>query len=432
MFRLGRRGTGEKSIYYGWPILAVAALAMVGTLPGRTQGLGLVTESLLRDLRMDRITYATINLWGTLIGAAFCLPCGRLIDRFGSRIVLTSVLFALGATVVAMSWVSSTVGLCTAVTLTRGFGQSALSVVSLALVGKWFARRLNQAMGVYSLLIGVGFIAAFPSVGQAVLRFGWRETWAGIGWVLLLILMPLAWFLVRDQPEDQGLGLDGDSVAQKPHYSDYTLLEALHSPAFWVFSLSSSVFGLVYSGIALFNESILAERGFDASTYHAVLAISAFFGLLANFGGGWLASRWSIQRLMGVGMAVLGGAVVALPLVRTLAHVVLYGVTMGVAGGVVTVVFFSVWGQAFGRAYLGRIQGSAQMMTVIASAIGPLLLAETLRRTGSYNSLFYGLAGIVAILGIGCWFVRMPSRESTGRSAAPQAQPVSQPIRRSD
>jgi MFS family permease len=242
----------------------------------------------------------------------------------------------------------------------------------------------------------------------------------------------LAWFLVRDQPEDQGLGLDGDSVAQKPHYSDYTLLEALHSPAFWVFSLSSSVFGLVYSGIALFNESILAERGFDASTYHAVLAISAFFGLLANFGGGWLASRWSIQRLMGVGMAVLGGAVVALPLVRTLAHVVLYGVTMGVAGGVVTVVFFSVWGQAFGRAYLGRIQGSAQMMTVIASAIGPLLLAETLRRTGSYNSLFYGLAGIVAILGIGCWFVRMPSRESTGRSAAPQAQPVSQPIRRSD
>ena len=423
MFRLRSRDTGQKSIYYGWSILALAALAMVGTLPGRTQGLGLVTESLLRDLHIDRVTYATINLWGTLIGAAFCLPCGRLIDRFGSRIVLTSVLFALGATVVAMSWVTSTPSLCIAVTLTRGFGQSALSVVSLALVGKWFARRLNQAMGVYSLLIGVGFIAAFPSVGQAVLRFGWRDTWAGIGWVLLLVMMPLAWFLVRDQPEDEGLGLDGDSVAQKPHFSDHTLLEALQSPAFWVFSLSSSVFGLVYSGIALFNESILAERGFNASTYHAVLAISAFVGLLANFGGGWLASRWSIQRLMGVGMAVLGGAVVALPLVRTLAQVVLYGVTMGIAGGVVTVVFFSVWGQAFGRAHLGRIQGCAQMMTVLASAVGPLLLAETLRRTGSYNSIFYGLAGIVAILGIGCWCVRMPSRDSS---------PIQLAVRRSD
>jgi len=328
----------------------------------------------------------------------------------------------LGATVVAMSWVNGMMGLSVTVTLTRGFGQSALSVVSLALVGKWFARRLNQAMGVYALLVGVGFIAAFPSVGQAVLRFGWRGPWAGIGWVLLLILTPLAWFLVRDQPEDQGLELDGDDAGQKPLLSDSTLFEALSSPAFWVFSLSSSVFGLVYSGIALFNESILAERGFDASTYHAVLAISAFVGLLANFGGGWLASRWSIQRLMGVGMAVLGAALIALPLVRTRTHVVLYGVTMGAAGGVVTVVFFSVWAQAFGRTHLGRIQGCAQMMTVFASAIGPLLLAETLRRTGSYDSIFYGLAGVVAILGISSWCVRMPSREAIGQSAEPQVQ----------
>src|SRR5580658_8674224 len=94
--------TERKPIYYGWTILVIAALAMIGTLPGRTQGLGLVTESLLRDLHMDRVTYATINLWGTLIGAAFCLPCGRLLDRFGSRIVLTSVTLGLGITVVGM------------------------------------------------------------------------------------------------------------------------------------------------------------------------------------------------------------------------------------------------------------------------------------------------------------------------------------------
>ena len=410
--------TGSRSIYYGWAILVVAALAMVGTLPGRTQGLGLVTESLLRDLHTDRVTYATINLWATLIGAAFCLPYGRLIDRLGSRIAMTSTLLALGATVVVMSRVTSTFGLCIAITLTRGFGQSALSVESLALVGEWFARKLNQAMGVYSLLVGIGFIAAFPSVGQAVLRFGWRGTWAVVGGVLLIILMPLAWFLVRDQPEDEGLALDGDDGAQACQSSDFTLREALLTPAFWVFSLSSSVFGLVYSGIALFNESILAERGFDASTYHLVLAISALVGLLANFGGGWLASRWPIQRLMGLGMAVLGGALIALPLVQTQLQVVLYGVTMGAAGGVVTVVFFSVWGQAFGRTHLGRIQGSAQTMTVLASAVGPLLLAETFRRTGSSDSLFYGLAGIVAILGISSWYVRMPSRVATWQAAA--------------
>jgi MFS family permease len=298
------------------------------------------------------------------------------------------------------------------VTLTRGFGQSALSVVSLALVGKWFARRLNLAMGVYSLLVGIGFMTAFPGVGQAVLHFGWRATWAAVGWTLLAILLPAGWLLVRDRPEDRGATLDGDKTPQPGGLIDLTLWDALRSPAFWVFALSSSVFGLVYSGISLFNESILVERGFDASTYHTVLAISALLGLLANFGGGWLATYWHIQRVMGLGMAALGGALVGLPFVRTFAHVALYGITMGIAGGIVTVVFFSVWGQAFGRSHLGRIQGCAQMMTVLASAVGPLLLAETLRKTGSYDPIFYGLAALVAVLGITSWTIRMPRRQA--------------------
>ena len=56
-------------VYYGWVVLGVAALAMVGTLPGRTQGLGLITEPLLRDLGLSRVDYAQINLVATLIGA---------------------------------------------------------------------------------------------------------------------------------------------------------------------------------------------------------------------------------------------------------------------------------------------------------------------------------------------------------------------------
>ena len=400
----------RQSIYYGWANLVIAALAMVGTLPGRTQGLGLVTEPLIAELHIDRVTYAGINLWATLTGAVFCLPFGRLTDHFGCRIVLTGVLLSLGGTVLVMSHTVGLLALCITITLTRGFGQSALSVVSLALVGKWFARRLNFAMGVYSLLVGLGFIAAFPGVGHAVLTLGWRTAWFGVGLALLVVLAPLAWLLVRNNPEEWGLRVDGSSANSDPRLSDLTLGKALASPAFWVFALSSSIFGLVYSGISLFNQSIFEQRGFDATTYHTVLAVSTLLGLLANFGGGWLASRWPIQRLMGTGMAVLAAAVFGLPLVRTYTHVMLYGVAMGVSGGVVTVVFFSAWGQVFGRTHLGRIQGCAQMMTVFASAIGPLLLAETLRQTGSYDLMFYSLSLVVAILGVSSWYVPLPLR----------------------
>ena len=402
----------RRTVYRGWTNLGLAAAAMVATLPGRTQGLGLVTEPLIADLGIDRVAYAEVNLWATLVGAAFCIPCGRLLDRFGSRIVLTTVLLALGVTVVAMSAASGLVALAVAVTLTRGFGQSALSVASLALVGKWFARRLDVAMGVFSVLVGIGFIAAFPAVGQAALAFGWRPAWLAVGAVQILLIAPLAWLFVRDDPETAGLVVDGDEAAAERDGSptDLTVWEALQTAAFWMFALSSSLFGLVYSGIALFNQSILEERGFDATTFHQVLVISTLVGLVANFAGGVLAARWPIQRVMGLGMAVLACALVGLPAVRTTLHVVLYGVAMGVAGGVVTVVFFSVWGRVFGRSHLGRIQGCAQMMTVFASAAGPLLLAETLARTGSYAGIFYGLAVVVVALGLGCWWVALPSR----------------------
>ena len=73
---------GDRSrVYYGWVMLGLAAAAMVGTLPGRTQGLGLVTEPLLAELRIGRIDYAQLNLWATLIGSVFAVGVGRFLDR---------------------------------------------------------------------------------------------------------------------------------------------------------------------------------------------------------------------------------------------------------------------------------------------------------------------------------------------------------------
>jgi sugar phosphate permease len=407
-------GLARLPIYYGWVNLAVAALAMVGTLPGRTQGLGLITESLLKDLQIDRVAFAQINLWATLIGAIFCFGIGKLIDRAGSRIVLTIVVLALGAVVLLMSGVRSVLWLAVLITLTRGLGQSALSVISLTMVGQWFVRRLSLAMGVYTVVMSIGFMIAFPVVGAIVISNGWRAAWSGVGGALLLGLAPLGWLLVRHTPETSGLALDGETGSdEKPNESitGFSLWQALRTPAFWVFALSSSVYGLIASGIALFNESILAERGFDAAMYHRTLVITALTALAGNFLGGWMAEKWTMNRLMALAMALLAGSLVALPHVRTELHVVAYAVVMGIAGGFVIVLFFSFWSRAFGRVHLGKIQGAAQSLTVLASAVGPLLLAQCVARTGSYAMMFYVLSLVVVALGISAWFVSIPNQD---------------------
>ena len=397
--------------YYGWVNVFMAALAMVGTLPGRTQGLGLITEQLLADLQIDRVVFARMNLWATLIGALFCLGVGRLIDRFGSRIVLTIVTVALATVVLLMSGAQSVMTVAILITLTRGFGQSALSVVSITMVGKWFVRRLNVAMAVYTVVLSVGFMLAFPLIGALVVESGWRQTWWIVGIALMLGLAPLAWLLVRKSPESVSLPPDVDT--SQPDETDeadlsFTFRQALLTPAFWVFGIAGAVYGLVASGIALFNESILAERGFDASTYHRSLVIVALTSLVGNFLGGWLISRGQMNRLLALAMVLLAGSLLALPHVSTQSHVAAYAVVMGLAGGFVIVIFFAVWSRAYGRTHLGKIQGGAQALTVVASAIGPLLLAESVARTGSYAAMFYILAVVVLMLALSAWFVKLP------------------------
>lgn len=409
-------GLARWPVYYGWVNLGVAAAAMVGTLPGRTQGLGLVTEPLLRDLGLDRVTYAQINLAATLVGSLFCLGIGRLVDRVGSRLVLTVLAIGLGLVVLAMSGASGVLAMLALITLTRGLGQSALSVVSLTMVGKWFARRLPLAMGVYAVVMSIGFMVAFPVVGATVLSRGWRVAWAGIGFALLLGLAPLSWLLVRRTPEAVGLQVDGDATsgpadaAVEDESSGDTLGSALRGGAFWVFALAASLYGLVASGIGLFNESILAERGFPPALYHRTLVITALVALLGNFAGGFLAERGSLRALLVTSMALLAAALIGLPHVTTEWQVSLYAVVMGVVGGFVMVVFFAFWGRAYGRAHLGRIQGAAQILTVLASAVGPLLLAQCVALTGSYAAAFYGLAAAVAALALAGVVVRLPSR----------------------
>ena len=391
------------NVSYGWTVLLLAAAAMVGTLPGRTQGLGLVTEPLIAELGIGRVEYAQLNLWATLIGAVFAIGIGRFIDRLGTRVVLTIVALALGGVVVMMSGVQSFWALAVAVTLTRALGQSALSVVSLAMVGQWFVRRIDLAMAIYSIVMSIGFMIAFPVVGSIVQSSGWRSAWLMIGVALIVVLAPMSWIIAE---ANSGIALHGAATT----FADgATWQEALSTPAFWLFAIGAALYGLVASGIGLFNESILAERGFGPDVYYQTLVVTALTALAGNFGGGWLAMRMSLPTLLSISLFVLAFGLAALPHVTTIVHVMLWATAMGLGGGLVMVLFFSVWPRVYGRKHLGSIQGAAQAMTVLASAVGPLLLAWCVELTGSYGAMFNILAAVIGVVAISALITPLPS-----------------------
>ncbi|MDZ4782641.1 MAG: MFS transporter [Planctomycetia bacterium] len=393
-------------IYYGWVNLLVAAAAMTATLPGRTHGLGMIAKPITEDgrLAINEQSFSLLNFWAILLGSLMCLPVGRAIDRLGVRGVLVAVVAALGCSVLFMSRVDQWWWFFLSLVLVRGLGQGALSVCSMAVVGKWFSRRLGPAMGVYAVLLTIGFMVSTVALGAGVAAEGWRSAWSTLG-LALLAFAPICWLLVRSGPES--IGDLGDV-----HYAplDLPLASVLRVPAFWSITLATSLFNLVWSAITLFNESILAEQGLDHDAFIMVMAVLAFSGLPTNIMAGYLAKKWPMERILAIGMAVLALTLAMFPFVTSTTTAIVYAAGLGVSGGIVTVVFFAAYGHAFGRQHLGAIQAVVQTITVFASALGPVILANLRDQFDSYAPLFLTAAGSALVAAIACWTTRLDRR----------------------
>lgn len=391
--------------YYGWMIVALAALAMVATLPGRTVGLGLITESLISEFGMTRTEYAKFNMIATLLGTAGALIAGPLTDRFGIRVTLSGTLILLGCLVMTMSQWMTAATVMAFLILTRTVGQSALSTISVTSVGKWFTTRLAIAMGVFSVIVAIGFSVAIVGAQTQIAIVGWRKVWMTIGLSVLILGLLCVALARRGESSQQASEELGNGTV-------LTLREALLTPCFWVFAIGMALYGGLIASVSLFNESILQELGFGQETFRYAMAGLMSAGLLGNMIAAWSARRIGLPRVMAVSLAILTIVMLTYARLQSDWQVITHAGIFGFCGGVFSVLFFTGFGQAFGHTHLGKIQGCAQALAVIASALGPWWLADVQQRLGSYFSAMTSAAPVFALVAICAWFTKIPSRQS--------------------
>ena len=373
-------------------ILAGAVL-MLATLPGRTQGLGLITEPLLQDLEISRFAFAQINLWATLLGAIACLPVGLWLDQRGPRPLILVLLPILSAAVLGITLIpelaapSVRLGLLLALVLvTRAVGQGALSVLSIGVAGRAFQAGRGGSAALFAILLSVFFMIAFSIIGTVIRMYGWQTAWHGVALSLLLVLPLARWFPRQptSRTPSQEAATNPPSAPSTPsNFGDLTLKESLRQPLFWIYSLAIALFTAIQAGIGLFNEALLVERGFGRETFHYFLAATALIALLGQALGS--ATRWlPLRAWLGLALLAQGAALIAFNWVSSLPHLTAFALVMGISAGIITVAFFAIWAETFGQRHLGRIMGVAQTVTVLASAVGPLLLERGASKLGGF------------------------------------------------
>ena len=80
-------------VFYGWAILAVAALIMFGTGPGQSHLIGLFFDPIQAELGLDRTEIAIAYGSATLVAALLLPQMGKLVDRHGPANMLAVIAF---------------------------------------------------------------------------------------------------------------------------------------------------------------------------------------------------------------------------------------------------------------------------------------------------------------------------------------------------
>ncbi|MFC0523714.1 MFS transporter [Pontibacillus salicampi] len=387
----------QTPFYYGWVVVFIAGLGMFFSGPGQTYSISIFIDYYIRDFDYSRSLVSGIYSSATLCAGLMLFLVGRLVDRFGQRILMTVAGVMLALACIWNAFLLGTVMMFFGFFMIRLFGQGSLTLIPNTLVPQWFISKRGRALSV--MAIG-GFVssALLPPLNTWLIhQTGWRTTWIIWGGLLLVVFVPLAYFLIRNQPRDIGEVPDGgrkqslydeegNSDAATPEQS-WTLSEAMKTKAFWLILFCVSVPALVNTGVTFHLVSIFDGHGLSAGLAATVLSIMAFVGFPITFIVGYLVDRISVHYVLAI---TFFGHIVALLVlleVSSWTGAILYGVVWGIVNGFERIVLSIVWPNYFGREYLGSIKGVAQTVMVLGSAFGPLPFGLFFDWYGSYEEI---------------------------------------------
>ncbi len=409
----GEPGTGIR--YYGWRIVALAAIALGMTAPGQTAGVSVFIDPMMQDLALTRTEVSAAYLVGTLAGAVSMPWFGSLMDRRGVRYTLTVVALAFSALLAAMAGVNGIVALTFGFVGIRMFGQGALGLVSSTAVAYWFDRQRGTAIGIASA-IGQAILSIAPlALGLAVTGLGWRRAWLVAALTVGVVTLMIARTGMRDGPDDVGQLVDGQSRSARSRTTvvwGATRADAVRAPMFWAVTGAVVTTGLIGTGLAFHQISILGEQGLTPIEAAANFVPQTVAGVVATLGTGSLVDRVRPRILLVAAMALLAAAITGLPAVSPGWSAAAYGAAIGAAGGSARALEAAAFPRFFGTVHLGSIRGVVMASSVAGTAFGPILLALGFAASGSYIPVLRWsllLPAAVAVLGVVAPVPRHPS-----------------------
>ena len=436
--------------YYGWVIFAIGAIASYSSRPLMAVAtLSVFAVPMTREFGWSYGLFSGVVSLGGLCAVAISPFVGRLIDRYGSGIILAVTSLVVGSCAFGLSLVGQAWAFYALYVPGRMAFASPLELGTNTAVNNWFIRRRPLALALLTVNQGIG-LAAMPLVAQFIISgWNWRVAWVSLGIYTLAVGVLPALLLVARRPEDMGLTADprpgeprslspqtstspargsqaaapvaegeekpasretATEAAAPPLEGSYTVRRALRTRAFWVLAIFSGAGFMVQAGVSLHQVSHFINQGLDASAAAFSAGVFAFCQVLGGLLWSSLTAKIPTRFLLALTALCVSVGAAGVEASSTLTWGLPAAAILGVGVGGLHLLLRLAWAEYYGREHLGSITGLTLPAQVGGQALGPVIAGFLYDYTGSYQLPFRIFSAAVFLAGLLVLTATPPSR----------------------
>ena len=419
---------GHQQYFYGWMIVGALFVVNLGVHATANFSFGLFVIPMSSDLGISRSLIGWVQTSRLAAGGVSSYVIGKLLDRYGARVILAVTGLIAGLAVMGLSLIDHVWQFFLLFALIGLTGLTAPgNLLTSVPVAKWFIRRRGQAMAIATSGLAIGGLILTPAHQWLIDSVGWRGTWVVSGLVTIAIIVPVSLLFVRRQPEDMGLAPDGMTAPRAKHEvapgeqeAVWTVKEALRTKALWMLILGFTLANLSTGGFLLHRVPYWVERGFkEQLVAFSLSADSIAFGLFILLGG-VLLDRFP-ARYVAAGATLLQALAIILTILGNgSGGLFSSAILFGMGSGISILVQVYIWAAYYGRAFLGSIRGLVLPIFLVSQGVSAPMVGYIYDRTGTYTTAWWlalGLLLAAAVIIVTVLPPRHTHTEATARTA---------------
>jgi sugar phosphate permease len=405
-----------RRVYYGWFVAAAVAGTEFANAASAIGILTIFVSPMTEEFGWSRTQFSGATSLGAILGASLAPITGRLVDRVGSRLLLAGGGIVVALACFYLAETQTLLGFYIAFTFARTADQGLIKAGASPAVGKWFRRYRGRAVALVFFAGSAGILVMAPVIQMVITAWGWRGAWWVLGGLMIFGGVIPSALVVRRQPEDMGLVVDGAQAAEPPpnrgpsptdipqsspeEEAQWSLGQVVRTPAFWMLLVALFAISTASSGVVLHLVPHLNQRGIIGGPAVAVISVMSASGAVSTMALGFISERVPPRRLMVLVTLLPAFSMTVLILADSPIEAYLFAVIQGIATTGVNTLSPLVWASFYGRSSLGSIYGMSRASQVFGFAVGALVSGVVYDTTGSYRDafVFFGLIAVASSL----------------------------------